>query len=369
MTTAERPLPQSLPGLARVHFETLDGLRGVAALVVLVYHRRWWLGEGALEHGYLAVDFFFMLSGFVISYAYGARLASGDLGFARFLRLRAERLLPLLALGAVLGAVVASADALSKGWAGGAARALAGLPLAALALPVPWLSLPFEINRPSWSLFYEIAANLGFAIAAGLISLRRLWLFATLAALAFCVLTSVSQLGEIGWQWTTLPAGIVRVAAPFAIGILLHRLWEAGALPRLALPFWILAPILVALLAMPGFGEQLDKVFVTACCLGAFPLIIVAGCQAEPTGLWRRLARTSAELSYPLYILHYPLLDAFNLVGLPGSSLSVLTFAAMVIIGISFVASRAFDLPVRRWLADHRKAARSPSTVRSESVE
>ena len=368
MTATGQPPSPGVPGMARAHFETLDGLRGVAALVVLVYHRRWWLGEGALDHGYLAVDFFFMLSGFVISFAYGARLTSGELGFARFLRLRAERLLPLLALAAVLGVVVAVADSLGKGWLGGAARALAGLPLAALALPVPWLALPFEINRPSWSLFYEIAANLGFAMAAGLISTRRLSLFATLAALAFCALVGAGQLAPIGWQWATLAAGTVRVAAPFAIGVLLHRLWAARALPRMALPFWMLAPILVALLATPALGKGFDGTFVVSCCLGAFPLIIVAGCQAEPAGPWRPLARISGELSYPLYILHYPLLVAFDLMGV-GSSLAALSLAAAAIIGVSLAASRTFDLPVRRWLAVRRKAPRSSDPVGGESVE
>src|SRR6478736_7988213 len=117
----------------------------------------------------------------------------------------------------------------------------------------------------------------------------------------------------------------------------------------------MLAPILVALLAMPALGEGFDRMFVVACCLGAFPLIIVAGCQTEPDGPWRRLARTSGELSYPLYILHYPLLVAFDLLRI-GSSPAALAFAAAAIIGLSLVASRTFDLPVRRWLADRRKA-------------
>lgn len=121
------------------HFMGLDGLRGVAALIVVIYHRRFWVAGFEDWHGYLAVDFFFLPSGFVISHAYGGRLASGQLSPDRFAVARVIRLYPLIVLGAVLGTVSFVIEGVQKSWLGLGLRALDALPFGGAALPQPFL--------------------------------------------------------------------------------------------------------------------------------------------------------------------------------------------------------------------------------------
>src|ERR687885_1577591 len=95
----------SMPLSTKPHFAILDGLRGVAALAIVVFHFMEWVytdpSQNFIAHGFLAVDFFFCLSGFVIGYAYDDRI--GQLGLATFFSLRLIRLHPLVVLGSVLG--------------------------------------------------------------------------------------------------------------------------------------------------------------------------------------------------------------------------------------------------------------------------
>jgi peptidoglycan/LPS O-acetylase OafA/YrhL len=337
----------------KTHFMALDGLRGVAALLVVVFHRRWWIGPGAIGHGYLAVDFFFMLSGFVIGYAYEGKLCRDELSFARFVRLRAERLGPLIALGALLGVGVLAVDAATKHWLGGVLRAIAALPLAVLTLPVPWLSPPFAINQPSWSLFYEILANLAFAMIAPRLSNRRLVFLLGFATAGLVTVVLIRQDIFIGWAWATLLPGALRVIVPFLAGIGLHRLWAADRLPGLSVPFWLLALVLALLLVLPPFAKPFDALYVLACILLVFPALIALGSSCRPTGPWQRIAALSAELSFPIYILHYPMLDAFDLAR-QGSSLHgwrTLLIEVGVIAVASLIISRYFDVPARQRLA------------------
>lgn len=327
------------------HFETLDGLRGVAALLVVAYHRKGWIALSALPYGYLAVDFFFLLSGFVIACAYEKELKAARLSFGAFAVTRAIRLGPLVALGALLGALV---SALS----GGGVLVWAALPLAAASLPAPWLERPFEINEPAWSLFYEILANLAYAAAAVFLTTRRLaaLLFLSSALLA-TVVVSEGTIG-LGTEWPEMGLALIRVAAPFLAGILLFRLWEAGSLPSIKAPFWALSAILALVLVMPKFSPEFQIVFILVACLVIFPAIIVAGCQCEPTGFWGPIARLSGALSFPIYILHSPLLGAFDLWRgeyPPHTRVSLLAYV-LAVCALAWLALKYFDEPVRAWL-------------------
>ncbi|MEP6867985.1 MAG: acyltransferase [Novosphingobium sp.] len=354
-------------GPTRAHFVTLDGLRGVAAFVVLLFHRRFWVSPMAFGHGYLAVDFFFLLSGFVIAYAYEDRLASGRMTFAGFLRARIIRLGPLVILGALMGAAVQVVTAARGGT--GVGGALAALPFAMATLPVPWSDKPFFINDPSWSLFFEIAANLAFALIAPRLGNRLLAiaLITAMIALALVVAgTNSGSMGDgfnhIGLTWPTMLPGIARVAAPFLAGIALHRLWAAGKLPRLKVPFWALALAVFILLCIPPLSPGAEVAYILTCCLIAFPLIIISGCQSPPSPRLVGIASLSAMISFPLYILQMPILQAFDLVrgDVPAHTRVSLIVEAAVICLFSLVVARYFDAPVRRWLG---KAPAKPRVV------
>ena len=98
-------MQSNLP-LSKPHFPVLDGLRGVASIMVIIFHLFEPLSTGHLDqivnHGYLAVDFFFLLSGFVVGYAYDERW--GTMRFMDFAKLRLIRLQPMVIMGMIFGA-------------------------------------------------------------------------------------------------------------------------------------------------------------------------------------------------------------------------------------------------------------------------
>lgn len=289
-----------------LRFVALDGLRGVAALVVLFYHSVGpTYGLDGFRGGYLAVDFFFMLSGFVVASAYEQRLADG-LTLGGFARIRVARLYPTIAAGVLVGAAAFLADGNSLS---------ATLSATALALlMVPDLRHPdglFPSNGPQWSLFYEVVANLLHAVALRRCSLPVL---AAIAASAFGLLLLLSWAGgsmALGMTGRTFWAGFPRVLFGYTVGIILFRLYARGCLPALDLPAWLLAAALPCLLLAYGPAWWLSGPLL----LLAFPLILVAGLSARLSPLQLDVARQFGRLSYPLYAVHSPVV--FLVVQLP----------------------------------------------------
>lgn len=338
------------------HFVTLDALRGVAALAVVLFHRRWWFDFPLLEHAYLAVDFFFMLSGFVIAFAYEKKLRDGAMTVPSFCRRRVIRLWPLIALGAVIGAVSLAFAPLQGEDAPTNTNILIGLIFALLLLPIPPLfaTKPFQINEPSWSLFFELIANFVYAFVAPLLSTRRLIIGNALLLASIILITIFSGVDiRVGFQYQTLGLGIPRVLSPFFIGVLIYRLHAENKLPRIPLNGVFLSGILIALFLVPVGMRAIDLIFPIVCIGLVFPAIIVAGAQHEVSSKWMPVAALSGELSYPVYILHYPLLALGDAALSPLIASASLKFAILIllIMIVSFAASRFFDRPVRSWLA------------------
>lgn len=347
--------------------------------MVIFHKKRWLLVEGAFEHGYLAVDFFFLLSGFVIAFAYEDRLASGALSFWGFLKARVVRLWPLLTLGVVLAALVNLAVIQF-----GSATDIYGqfrtvndligiLPMALVNLPALWLDDPFKLNLPRWSLFFELAANLAFAVVAVRLTDRRL-AYCFIIALVVLTLALVSRassglikadqvLGGTGVYYNSFLIGFLRVSAPFLGGVALYRMWARGKFPAVKIPFWALALAVVFLLSLPNFSPVGEVAYALACLLVVFPLIIVAGCQASLSPLFRPIAKVSATLSYPLYILHVPILVAveFVLGPYPVHPRITLLVELLLCCAVALVAAYFYDTPVRRWLANRWPSRPAPT--------
>lgn len=326
----------------------MDGLRGVAAIVVVSHHAPRlfpWAPPGA----YLAVDLFFALSGFVIAHAYAARLAAGE-GVGAFMWARIKRLYPLYLLGAVLGLLVLLPKAI-----GGDLGRIAGAPLNLLMLPhfgtLAEGGGMYPLNPPAWSLFYELVANAAFALV---VAWPARWIGGiVLAGLAGLVLTCGDGLNG-GAIWSDAPEALARVFFSFFLGVLIYRLriWQAApSVPTLA--------VAVAFLAVTawGYGAQgpLDLLIVA----GIFPVLIVIGAKASPS---RRVATACTFLgdaSYALYVLHVPMVRVANTamigLGLNPSWWVALPFLALAV-GLSWLAFRYFDGPVRRAIWAPRRA-------------
>lgn len=298
----------------------LDAMRGAAAFAVLFYHLRLLdapdrpaVAPSAFASGYLAVDLFFVLSGFVIAHAYSGRLRQG-MGLREFTVARFIRLQPVIAIGTLLGFALALTQRIA-GLDGspGVFAIVTTLPLNLALLPnaaVPWG--PFLFNPPAWSLFYELAANLGFAWLLVSVSRGRIGDRAFVCILLVLLLCGGSGLLAAAWLGGDLDRGVVlsdapvalaRIAFSFPLGVLLHMtraLWLTR-LPSIPLP--LLLAGCVALLAPDVTGSArsaYDLVFAFV----ASPLLVMLGAT---TVSGPRLAGAAAWLgmiSYPLYGTH-----------------------------------------------------------------
>ena len=256
---------------SKPHYELLDGLRGVAALLVICYH----IFEGfatspvdqRFNHGYLAVDFFFLLSGFVVGYAYDDRWKRG-MRCRDFIRRRLIRLHPMVVLGAVFGAAAFWLQGPVR-WDGtpvSAGMLLLALLCGMVLLPV-WPGAGHEVrgngemyplNGPSWSLFFEYLGNLLYAFLLRRLPTRLLALVVVLSgsALALFAVCDLSGYGHLGVGWTladyNLPGGLLRMLFSFSAGMLLSRRFRPMHIRG---AFWLCSLALALLLAMPYAGS------------------------------------------------------------------------------------------------------------------
>lgn len=332
-------------------FVELDGLRGVAALAVVLMHLHALFGAagGLLDrHAYLAVDFFMLLSGFVIAHAYEERLR--DPAARRgFLIDRVIRLYPLLILGTVTGFFAA---ALLPDYDG---AGLSTLYLIAGSLPVPvppignaWAAFP--LNFPTWSLFWEIVLNVGIAFAAPYLTRRRLVLLVAVCLLATVALGLQHGRVDIGAKFPGVIGSAPRMTGEFAGGVLLLRMHRAGRLARGRVRWWVPLIVLACFYLLPKehpWSLTFDLVaiaLVLPCCI-----LLAAG--SEP--VMQAVAGWSGTISYPLYILHI-LVSGFvaYAFGRGGVRPGVASGAVAVLIAIAaaFVAFALYDLPLRTLL-------------------
>lgn len=363
------------------HYALLDGLRGVAAMLVVWYH----VFEGFqfagnkpvidfINHGYLAVDFFFMLSGFVIGYAYDDRWGK-SLTMSGFFRRRLIRLHPMVMLGALIGAISFLLTGMER-WDGTHSTLL----LTLIALVCSWLMIPalpgmqrdvrgngemFPLNGPCWSLFFEYIGNILYAIIIRRLSTRALaWLTALLCcALTWFAVTNQSGYGSIGVGWTVdttnLLGGTLRMLCPFTIGMLMSRVFKPIKNVRGA--FWICTIILLVLFHVPfidgGTPMSLNGIFEAACIICIFPIIVWLGASGTTTdNTSRRICRFLGDISFPLYIVHYPLMYAFYMWLIKTElytfsetwPIAISTIACSVC--IAWLSLRFYDEPVRKWL-------------------
>lgn len=353
--------------LGHARYYSLDGMRGFVAIVVLLHHFGLQLYPSLAPRGYLAVDFFFALSGFVVALAYQDRLNRG-LSIGRFMALRAIRLYPLFLMGVALGAIKAVGQilvhdetALSFGVLG------ISLLFSLMMLPTPAAGLVsiFPLNTPGWSLFFEMVANLGMAVGVGRWPTRRIALAAAIAGLilAFGIWRHGGQVGPLGPSWKDFAWGFPRVAYAFLTGILLFRL-GAGRRRMESLKLYVaIAALILLLLANPrGWLGSCYEIMILGL---AIPALLWAGVIWEaPRASWRLFAWLG-DISYPLYVLHFPLLMAYLFIGKMlhfSTAFLGLSFVACML-PLSAVALRLYDAPTRallgRWLRKMSGARRA----------
>jgi len=344
---------------------TLDAMRGIAAICVMVTHVNVPGTPHLVGSGYLAVDFFFLLSGLVIAKTYGERLTSG-LSFARFAAVRAIRIYPLYVVGFALGFVRCLGEmVLDRPDKLSAAQLAVSTVFEPFLLPSPTSTGLFLLNGPAWSLFFELAINIVYALLLVRCSTRVLVaVAAACGALLVYVAMSHGSL-NVGQSWATFHGGTARVGFSFVMGVIFARLrWPSGRDTGLALiPMALLVLVLVVHPAVENRAAY-DLVAV----LVAAPLLVGLGAVFGPMPSLQRISRLLGELSYPIYAVHYPFLWIFGYAskkaGLPSVVWIPLFFAAVIC--TAWLLNKYWDVPIRRRLtALLSKDAHMPKAVRS----
>jgi len=359
---------------AKSHYIVLDGLRGVASLMVVIFHTFEAYADGnpikqIINHGYLAVDFFFLLSGFVIAYAYDDRW--GRMSQWEFYKRRLIRLQPMVVMGSLIGAALfyfqggsmfplVNATPVSK--------MLLVMLLGCTLLPLPvsldirgWSEM-HPLDGPAWSLFFEYVANIAYAIGLRKLSNRVLAILVLLAGIFLGQVAIFGPRGDLigGWSINAaqLHIGFARLLFPFLAGMLLMRV---GKRIHTRAPFGICTLLLVAGLALPRFGGAqhlwVNGIYDLLCVVVLFPIIVAIGAgEKRVDGPSIRIARFFGDLSYPLYITHYPLIYIYTawvvqdkVPPARGAIWGVVLVIAAV--SIAYACLKLYDEPVRRWLS------------------
>lgn len=352
------------------HYTVLDGLRGVAAITVVCFHIFEAFATSHLDqrinHGYLAVDFFFMLSGFVVGYAYDDRWRT--MTTMDFIKRRIIRLHPMVVMGAIIGALMFYSQGCSV-WDVSkvtVSALLLAMVLNALLIPalpgheVRGLGEMFPLNGPSWSLFFEYIGNILYVLIIRKFSTKALGGLVVAAACGLAVFAIWGPLGDIcaGFSLTGMEftAGSLRLLFSFTAGLFLSRVFKPV---RIKGAFWICSIILVSLLAIPRIGGAenlwMNGLYDTLCCVLVFPLLVVLGASGKGGIFTNKLSKFLGDISYPLYMVHYPFIYLYY-AWVKNENLSFeesLPGAAAVVIGsivLAYICLKLFDIPVRKYL-------------------
>lgn len=376
---------------SKPRYEILDGLRGVAALLVVAFHLLETYSGGPagqiINHGYLAVDFFFVLSGFVIGYAYDDRW--GKMSIGTFFKRRLTRLHPMVVAGTLIGAALFffAGTAFPKTLEVECWKFVLCLVMGLLMIPCG-LGLDIRgwgetnsFNGPNWSLTYEYIANILYA-----------FIFRHLPKVALAVLCAVCAVFTLdlalgwdifglfpngpqynvigGWSLTTqqIYVGFARLLYPFLCGLLISRILPSrrsesnpsGSPIHLKGGFWWCALAIVVIFSVPCIGGRQclwDGLYQAVSILILFPLLVLAGAGSKTTDAKSTaVCKWMGEISYPLYITHFPLIYMqLNWVAAhPAAPLwqhiAVSTGVFFVAVILAWGLLKIYDTPVREWL-------------------
>jgi len=351
----------------RSRLVTLDAVRGLAAVCVVLVHAGLEINNPEIARfSYLAVDLFFVMSGFVISRAYDDKLLGG-LTWQRFMLLRLVRLYPSMFLGLLAGFAayfIIPASAYPIGMIPGGTYHAGWYSIAHFFL-IPDLTARegiFPINGVFWSLFFELVANFVHGIAIRRITIPRLALFVVAMGgwWAYTAYTWGKWGWGGGWNSSTFYGGFLRVSWAYAAGMLLQRV--AGE--RWKAPAWLPVVIAALVFLVPNVGGILPRIVITLFVIN--PLIVILAAGADVPAAAQRIARWIGGISYPLYATHHPLLLILVSRFRPGAAGMALSVA--VVIAAATLIEYGYDVPIRKRLMAAIRAASpreySPRLVR-----
>ena len=372
---------------SKQRYEILDGLRGVAALMVIIFHffELYSFGNPSkqiINHGYLAVDFFYVLSGFVLGYAYDDRW--DKMSYWDFYKRRLIRLHPMVIAGSLLGMCyfflgecinspnIESVNPLYF---------FLTIIMSILMIPCPaqmdirgWGETN-SFNGPNWTLTYEYIVNILYSLIFRRLHTIIIGILTLASALLLVNLTCNFDIFNVmneresnkytvigGWSLTSceLCVGFARLFYPYFAGYLVYRLKLKIRIPY---SFIICSIILITFLSMPRLEKEgypiFNGIYEAIVIILIFPLVIIIGAgDTTKNEILTKICKFIGELSYPIYITHYPIIymnsawtsfhmkdSLFNKIMLSIGSFFIMVFNAYSLIEL-------YDKPVRKWLAN-----------------
>ena len=313
----------------KVRYDILDGLRGVAALMILLYHvfndaksfYVWPTPVNEFYHSFLGVDFFFILSGFVMGYAYDRQWGK-DMNLGGFIKRRLIRLHPMVVMGVLIGAAAFAIQGFTK-WDGTEVTMQAfmlSVLLGLFLIPSPTNievrgnTEIFPLNGPHWSLFFEYIGSLLYGLLLHRLSTKwlRVWVACSIISIAgFALLT---EDGGIAYGWSSEPVnlwgGALRMLYAYPMGLLMARVFRQREPKPLHAPMFLLCSLgLIVLLGLPFLGNKdVETIYQLVCIFSFFPTIIWYGARGIVSGWQQQAVSFLGRLSYPLYAIHFPLI-------------------------------------------------------------
>ena len=372
---------------SKQRYEILDGLRGVAALMVIIFHffELYSFGNPSkqiINHGYLAVDFFYVLSGFVLGYAYDDRW--DKMSYWDFYKRRLIRLHPMVIAGSLLGMCyfflgecinspnIESVNPLYF---------FLTIIMSILMIPCPaqmdirgWGETN-SFNGPNWTLTYEYIVNILYSLIFRRLHTIIIGILTLASALLLVNLTCNFDIFNVmneresnkytvigGWSLTSceLCVGFTRLFYPYFAGYLVYRLKLKIRIPY---SFIICSISLITFLSMPRLEKEgypiFNGIYEAIVIILIFPLVIIIGAgDTTKNEILTKICKFIGELSYPIYITHYPIIymnsawtsfhmkdSLFNKIMLSIGSFFIMVFNAYSLIEL-------YDKPVRKWLAN-----------------
>jgi peptidoglycan/LPS O-acetylase OafA/YrhL len=312
-------------------YEILDGMRGVAAILVMLFHYNIQYGYRIFYNVFTAVDFFFILSGFVILHSYGAKLNS-HMSSREFMIRRIARLFPMSALGVLLGlpalltmSYLGQTDYTNLEIVAVAIGNMFFIP----ALNSNWFILDgtqisgqiFPTNGPMWSIFFELVVSFTFIFLYRLSNSS----IAKICATSFTLLVMFSIWNghvvgnrifdfDSGWNSSNFMGGIPRVVFGFTCGMLIYRVTKNSVFQKLtalpSLPPTVIYSLLVTILIFPFYIKGLYSLVE----IGIFaPLLVLLGSKStSASSSMTKFSELLGRMSFPIYCFHYPILTSLK---------------------------------------------------------
>jgi len=357
------------------HYLILDGLRGVAALIVLAFHLCEVISYGhgtgtagqSFYHGFLAVDFFLLLSGFVMGYAYDQKWDRMSIG--SFIKRRLIRLHPMVVAGAIAGTIMFACQGFVNfyGEVVPIWKYILCAVLALFLIPAPGcveakgLGEIFPFNGPHWSLFYEYIGSILYALALRKLKNIYLIIIIVVSAITLLVMGLVCPDHYTGFGWAgdyiNVLGGSCRLMFAYTAGLLMSRYFREKAPRQIKFPlFPVCSIVLLALMAVPTLGEK-RAIYEMAVITLAFPAIVWFGARGSEGGeKSKKVMEFLGKFSYPLYAVHYPFMglylrwiqigkEPFGTVGTP----IVMLLCSLT---LAYLLMRFYDAPLRKKLSE-----------------